>query len=382
MWGLKSICRSLSLCIPLFLLPLLSRSVELDGNPFYLRCDDIQAQKAYFENERIAFGIDSSIATFNATIAFNGIPEYFPVSCRDSSDKYQKTKSYIQYYINNVVLPILPIHMKMTFFDSIIYNLIDSLWKFTNWKYVIIDGEHYMYLENKNTNNVAFYFHGINAMNGMENLYLLRDLTKQASVYIMIYTPLFIFESYNGYSHTFDERLSNVSRFIQTKTVESDAPYVIMGNSFGSIQVTSMCKQYPETCLSASKIILTDPVTLTMPYSRTHDALAFGVFANHDIYTRLFNKSVAVVSVLRQPRFYDLLLHSVDWYEWSIDSVFIRLYAKQLVLVVGTNDNMIDINMKSPILSECQVIYTDTSHGMVIFNNFMSQIDLWNNCRG
>jgi len=118
-----------------------------------------------------------------------------------------------------------------------------------------------------------------------------------------------------------------------------------------------------------------------MPYSLTHDAVMYGVFINHGEYSNPYINDIAVVSVLRQPKFAHFMFHMIDWNEWSIDSIFIRFYAEQLVLVMGTNDNMIRIR-DGPVLNECQVIYTDTRHGMVIFNNFMSQIELWNNCRG
>jgi hypothetical protein len=356
----------------------MSRSVDMVENPFYLRCDDVQAQKAYIDNERIAFAMDKSIVAFNATITLKETHEYFPMSCRYSSDNYHKTMSYPKFVINNTALSLVPPNTKITFLDKTMSNLINSLWSFTKWKYIIVDGEHYMYYENKNTRHVAFYFHGINALNGLENLYLLRDLTKDASVYIMIYTPLFIFESYNGYNHTFDKRISNMSQFIRAKTIERDTPYVIIGNSFGSIQITCMCKQFPKTCMPASKIILTDPVLLNFPHSLTHDAVMYGVYTNHDVYSRFFDGTISVVNVLRQPRFYDFLWNMIDWYEWSIDSVFIRVYSEQLVLVIGKNDSMINVTANSPIFNECQVIFTDTKHGMVIFDDFMTQIELWN----
>jgi hypothetical protein len=362
-----------------FLLPLASRSVEMVGNPFYLRCDDVEAQKAYFANERIAFSIDSSIATFNATIMLNGTPDYFPVSCRDSNDNYQKSISYPQFVAQNTGRNILPLSTKLTYFDNIIYNTINSLWKFTKWQYVTLDDEHYMYFENKNTRNIVFYFHGINTMNGLENLYLLRDLTRQASVYIMIYTPLFIFDTDNGYNHTLSERISNVSKFIRVKTMEHNTPYVLMGNSFGSIQITCLCKQYPETCMPASKIILTDPVLLNMPFALTHDAVIYGVLIEHEIYSKAFISRIGVMTVLRQPKYVTFLWNMIDWYEWSIDSLFIQVYSEQLVLVIGKNDSMLNVTASSPIFSECQVIFTDTQHGMVIFDNFMSQVELWNN---
>jgi hypothetical protein len=116
-------------------------------------------------------------------------------------------------------------------------------------------------------------------------------------------------------------------------------------------------------------IILTDPVLVNFPFSKTADIVTYGVFMNHPSY----DIGNFISSKLRLKKYYDIFHTYVDWYEWSVDSLFIRTFTKQLVLVIGKYDSMIDVK-HSPILEECRVIYTETVHGMVIFENFMESL--------
>jgi hypothetical protein len=50
-------------------------------------------------------------------------------------------------------------------------------------------------------------------------------------------------------------------------------------------------------------------------------------------------------------------------------------YKKNLVLVIGKYDSMMNINTTSNALLEtCRVLYTNTLHGFVIFTNFFKKI--------
>jgi hypothetical protein len=360
----------------IFLLPFLSRSIEMVDNPFYLKCDDIPAQNDYIQQERREFAIADDISAFSANLVYNDIPEYFPSACRDSLDNYYKPVSYPKFILKNPALKITDDVKRIKYFDNAVYNFIDWFWQFTQWQHITVEGEHYMYYNNSKTDNIVFYFHGVNALNGLENLYLMRKLTNQASVYIMLYTPLFIFDTNNGYNFTFYERILNVKQFIYANAVDRKVPFVLMGNSFGTIQITCLCKQFPTICRPASKIILTDPILLNLPFSRTLHAVTFGVFMYHDQYSKSFQGIISVINVIRQTKYYNLLLNWIDWHEWSVDSTFIRVYSDQLVLVIGKYDRMINVT-QSPIFEHCRVIFTETRHGMVIFDNFLQSVDLW-----
>lgn len=358
------------------LLPIIATAINLTNNPFYLRCNDIQAQNDYIQQERTAFAIDENRSAFSANYVYDEPPAYFPSACRDSYDQYYKpVETYGQFVLNNTILPLSPSTDRITYFDNAIYNFIDWFWTFTSWESMIVDGEHYMYYENPNTDKVVFYFHGINALNGLENLWLMRDLTNQASVYMMRWTPIFMANTDNGYNFTFNERIAHVNRFVLDRAIQRGAPFTLIGNSFGTVQITVMCKQFPDTCAPASKIVLTDPILLNTPFSRIHDA-AISVFSDHEEYNDMFGGGVNVVKVLRQSKFYNMLLLMFEWYEWSIDSHFIRWYEDKLILVIGNRDNTLDVR-SSPILNRCHVIHTDTRHGMVIFDGFLKSVDLW-----
>ena len=65
---------------------------------------------------------------------------------------------------------------------------------------------------------------------------------------------------------------------------------------------------------------------------------------------------------------YNIHRHELDWYEWSIDSKFIEVFADTLSLVIGTNDTAIDVRHVE-ILDRCRTIYTDKSHAMSLLMN-------------
>ncbi len=344
-------------------------SIELN-NPFYLPCNDSQTQKQYFEIERISFDIHHSVSPFNLSILVPEHQSYFPMSCRNEDGLYTRPElSHVEYLCNHTDLELMSSVKRFTMFDGILSNTINLFWKFTNWKHVKLSGEEYMFFQNNSTNNTVFFLHGINVMNGLENLYLLNDITKRANVYILIYRPILYFDT-TPYTNTYYETIINLEHMIRNVILSNEtALYQLIGNSFGTIQITTLCKRYPSLCMKMTDIILTDPVLVNFPYSKTSDIVTYGVFIKHSDY----NIDNYIVNKLRIKRYYDIFHKQIDWYEWSVDSLFIRTFAKQLVLVIGKQDNMINVK-HSPILDECRVIYTDTVHGFVIFENFMDKL--------
>jgi hypothetical protein len=336
-------------------------------NPFYLPCDNIQAQQEYFERERKLFAIGDAKQPFNLTNIIPDHEPYFPMTCKNDDGTYRKPKlSHVEYLCNHTNLALKYPLNRFTMLDDTFNWAINQVWKLTSWQRVHLFGEDYMFYQNTNTNDTVFFLHGINVMNGLENLYLLNDITKRANVYILIYHPILFFDR-TPYTHTYDETIDNLHTMMRN-TVTS-AQYQIIANSFGTIQITTLCKRYPSLCLQMTDIILTDPVLVNYPFSKTSDIVTYGVFMNHPLYD-IHN---FITDKLRIKKYYDIVHTQADWYEWSIDSLFIRTFTKQLVLVIGKYDSLID-GKHSPILDECRVIYTETVHGMVLFDNFMESL--------
>ena len=55
------------------------------SNTFYLDCDNITQQQNYFEQERIAFGIDNNELPFDFTNVRVSNVSYYPMSCRENT---------------------------------------------------------------------------------------------------------------------------------------------------------------------------------------------------------------------------------------------------------------------------------------------------------
>ena len=345
-------------------------------NPFYLPCNNLHKQQQYLEEERKLFAISEKTSPFNVSSVIPSHDPYFPMSCRNEDGIIIKpVLSHVEHIWNQTHLGSHPKLQRFTAFDNIISSAINMLWKFTGWKRIRHYNEDYMYFHNKDTNDTVFYLHGISVLNGLENLYILNDITKRANVYLLLYHPIFYFDL-SPYTHTFCETISNVEAMMQNViSIDESAKYQIIGNSFGTIQITTLCKRYPSVCMKMTDIILTDPVLMNFPYSKTSDIVTYGVFFKHpDYYINNY-----IVNKLRLQKYYDIFHNQIDWYEWSVDSQFIRLFAKQLVLVIGKYDSMMYVK-HSPILDECRVIYTETIHGMVIFEDFMKYIDTHQTC--
>ena len=203
---------------------------------------------------------------------------------------------------------------------------------------------------------------------------LLRRLARNASVYFSVYSPVFYLDADYVYLNTYSQHIDNLNAFILSHTAERPtAQYDIVGNSYGTIRATTLCKRYPETCERMRNIVLTDPLNLNIPYFRMFHSVLYGVFFPHPIWTPKYRKSTTI-ETLRLSKYYMGLWNSMDWYEWSIDSPMIRRFAKQMVLVIGTRDKHIVLNRDSDALKLCRVIYTNTRHGMCIFSDFLGDV--------
>jgi pimeloyl-ACP methyl ester carboxylesterase len=340
----------------------------------YPLCNDINEQHKYFENERQLFNIHESQSPFDADFLFD-TTRFQVASCMDNNGEiYYPAETSCAYISNNTHLELQKPTYRFPLFDSFIWKLTDTMWYLSGWTKIIENGEHYWYYPNKTSNKTIFFLHGINAVNGFENILLLRKLTREATVYFSVYSPVLYFDTNYEYNNTYSQHIVNIASFIkQHKTDDTD----IIGNSYGSIRLTTLCKRFPELCDKMSHIILTDPLNVNLPFSKMFDACLYGVFFIHSEKTPIYRKSITI-NTLRLQRQYTHMYENMDWYEWSIDTDMMKRFSHNMVLVIGNYDKFIVIDRESPAMKLCRVIYTDTQHGMVIFSDFMEQI--YNTC--
>jgi hypothetical protein len=329
----------------------------------YLYCN--QNQTSYFENEMKMFGVDSSQSPFDYKSFSNSNITYFPTSCitENNRTEYPYFTQFLFSHMINVEQPLtLSNYIPNKWFNS----ATNAIWHIMGYNLESHNNELYWHYRNNNTDNIVVFFHGINAMNGLENLYLLNQLKVNASIYVSLYPSTFITE--HLYNNTYSQHVNNVVSFLQTKSPEHTS---LIGNSYGSIRITTLCKRY--NCINMKHIILTDPVNINLPFSSLFKHVIHGAFTKTK-YTGIYRQSTTV-NVLRQYKHYYHLYNNVDWYEWSLDSHFMEYYKENLVLVIGKYDSMMNINTRSNALLEtCRILYTNTLHGFVIFTNFFKKI--------
>jgi hypothetical protein len=331
----------------------------------YLQCNE--SQHSYFYAERELFGVASHETPLFNKGDFEEI-QYIPTTCiGETSCVETKTAKYLYNFIDKPIPPSKAIHIP--FVTQILNVATDIIWKVTGWTKRTYYDEQYWYYENPSTDNVAVYFHGLNGMNALENMYLLRHLTTQANVYVSLYPHTFI--QSNRYNHTYSEHINNVIDFMKNELYGKTV--TLVGNSYGSIRVTTICKRYD--CSHISKIVLTDAINVNVPF-QIFKILLYGVFLENE-QTGTYNKSITV-QTLKHEKHYHHFLNSVDWYEWNIDSYFMNMYRNNLVLIMGDYDKFVRVNKTSYAMTQlCRVIYTPTRHGMVLFTDVLDGITLF-----
>ena len=331
----------------------------------YLNCNE--SQQLYLETERELFGVASHETPFFNKGDFEGI-QYLPTSCvSEELCVDTKTAKFLYNYIDNPIPPGRMIHIP--FVTPLLNIATDIIWKMSGWAKRSYYDEQYWYFHNPSTDNVAVYFHGLNGMNALENMYLLRHLTSQSSVFVSLYPNTFI--QRNSYNHTYSEHINNVIDFIKNDL--SDKTVALVGNSYGSIRITTICKRYD--CSHISKIVLTDTINVNIAF-HTFKVLLYGVFLENE-QTAIYNNSITV-QTLKQKKHYNHFLDNLDWYEWAIDSHFMDYYRNNLVLIMGDYDKFVRVNKTSYAMTNlCRVIYTPTRHGMVLFSNVLDGITMF-----
>lgn len=337
------------------LLSLLSFFIEGTNQ---LSCDK---QKDYFENERRLFNVPSYEEPFNYTEFSSKEIDCFPTNKLFCDD----------FPFSTTITPPLPNQRIWLndFFVTQLYNV----WKLLGWKQQYHFNEEYWFYNNTKTNNVVVFFHGLNGVAGLENIYLLSQLTKNASVYFSVYIPTFLLEQ--PYDHAYAEHIDNVQLFLQGLSLQSIGNTVLFGNSYGSIRLTTLCKRYD--CRQFTKIVLTDPLNINLPFSNLYKHLAYGLFFNHT--SSVWRQEIITVQALRMEKHYWHIVNNFNWYEWSIDTQFLEKYKHNLVLVIGEKDNLISVDKTSfALTSICKVIFTNTYHGFVIITPFLvAKLGIW-----
>jgi hypothetical protein len=339
----------------------------------YLNCGE--SHKKYLEHERKQFGIDQTEFAFigkNDKNIPNELIYSIPTSCMTENNTITdlpNSASFIYNFLDNVIPPVESQEFSL---KSYIYKSLDFttniIWKTIGFIQENHYNEKYWYYKNNKTDKICLFFHGLNGMNGVENLYLIRQLMKQSSVYVSMYPNSFI--QNNNYNHTYTEHINNVIYFI--KDIQ-DKQVAIVANSYGSIRVTTICKRY--NCSNISKIVMTDAINTNIPFS-IFPKLMYGIFQKGNLTSNL--ESSITIKTLKREKHYNHFLQNLDWYEWSIDSQFMEYYKQNLVLVIGDYDMLITVNKTSYAMTQlCEVIYTKTEHGMVLFSNILNQIKLF-----
>lgn len=338
---------------------------HFSGAQKYFNCNS--SQLSYFKNERRLFGLDDTIEPFEKS-HYNSNISYFPTSCIDDNNQithYPNTIGFIKNHMSNLESPI---YMNRYISGWAIGTVTDYIWRWMGYVKVSYNNELFWYFANNSTDDVAVFFHGINMMNGLENLYLLNKLGKNNSVYVSIYQPSFITD-YFEYTNTYSQHINNIASFIKKELKGRNIS--IIGNSYGSIRVTTLCKR--NDCTNMSRIILTDPVTLNFPFSKAFSCLFHGGLIRSNL-TRGY-RMIPTVSVLREEKQYRHMENNFDWHEWTIDTLFMNHYKHNLIIVIGRRDSLISINESSYAMTKlCRVIYTNTLHGFVLFSDFLDDI--------
>ena len=350
--------------------------IYVNANSFYLDCDNITQQQLYFESERIAFGVDDIPLDFTR-INIQNVTHYYPMTCRENSTHiryvgidtpYDNVFQYLLKTSENERFPPIKSN-RYEFIDRIVSTTTDSIFVYAGFEKVTYNGEQFWHYKHLTSNNTVFYLHGINLMNGIENLYTIYKIMKKSNVIISVFTPSLIMKS--EYNHTLNEHLTNLNTFI----LQINGTISLFGNSYGSLRTVVLCKRYPDTCDKFTSIVLTDPLTINAPFSMLQKCIVNCVF--YDIHMQYCYDNKLILTTIRQQKIIEYIRDNLDWYEVSIDTRFMQRFSKSLTLVIGNYDKIINVNKTSYAMTKlCNVIYINTPHGLVLFTNVIDRIEL------
>ena len=350
----------------------------ISANQLYLDCDNAIQQQEYFEQERIAFGIEADVKPFDFTgIGIHNVT-YYPATCRTNSNELRyvgvntNLDNIFQFAIHSSSHPrnIPTKSSKPTIINRIGKKITDSIFWYAGFTQVIFNGEYFWYYQHPTSNNTVFYLHGISYTNGVENLHMLSKLKNHSNVFVSIFSPAFTTDF--SYNHTVSQHIINLNDFINQQSGTKS----LVGNSYGSLRTSVLCRRYPETCDQFNHIVLTDPLTINTPFSAIQKLLVNCVLFDNSKQSYCSNNAL-LVKTLKREKIITFIQNNFDWIDATIDTHFMNRFSKSLTLVIGTQDGSIQVNQTSYAMTElCRVIYTNTRHGMVLFTNVLDQIDM------
>jgi len=361
-------------------LPFFTNSLNKD---MFLKCNDSN-QASFLEKENLLFGVNDSVTPFQGHY-LNISVDYFPTSCIDDYNNLIPYPNFTNFLLDHMIykqnISYTHEYMKPTnsFIWNVLYNInnllpsifnyiTEQIWYINGYKHFYYNGEEYWFFNNSDTNNVTLFFHGVNLFNGIENIYMMNQFALNSSVYISIYKNTFL-NNYE-YNNTYIQHIDSVFELINDRFYHNDI--LLFGNSYGSIRITTLCKKYD--CYNMTKIILTDPININLPFSKLMYSMFHGVFASTTLSEKY--KALDMVDMLTIQKHLTHIRGNFDWYIWSIDTIFLRKYSHNLLISISNNDEMIDVNQSSFALTNMvDVIYTNLSHGYVIFE----EIDIFHN---
>jgi len=158
---------------------------------------------------------------------------------------------------------------------------------------------------------------------------------------------------------------------IEKAHTESDSVSVV-GESFGTIYLTLLTKQFPDTFEKVRRIIWIDPITLNIPFSGLVDYILtnmhlesvpmknassyFGIDIDHNIDP--------VVGLINNENIYRTIHDNANWLDWSLDSKALEFYSDKCMIVISQYEHLFSYNVSAPIMkSTCSVVVTPYFHG-------------------
>ena len=214
-------------------------------------------------------------------------------------------------------------------------------------------------VDNVHTTETIYYFHGLNPLNGLENLQFLAGVSNHMNVRIVKNNDILCNSHLTNL--TMNQHLELAHEYMKHDIAKRNvSKYHLVGDSYGSIRITAMSRMYPALFDDAATITWLDPLTLNLPYSNTFTRLWGCVFHTCDTYD-------SVTAILNDRDQYLFLRNNLDLYTWSLDSHTLRRYADKCHVMIGSRDPYVRLNMDSPIATtSCKFHVTDDAHGGVL----------------
>jgi len=335
--------------------------------------NDPVAQTAYYANERYEFGINGTAAPFDESYEPENCPTGFicethpiyPMSYWDEASHTMDSR-YLEHYVDNIYRkPISKYTMLSPMARDITGYVTDAVIRILGWtRGTYTSSSHpepldLLTVDSADTTETIYYFHGLNPLNGLENLQFLAGVSHVMNVHIIKNHDTLCNNHMTNMSMNQHLALAHeyMMHDIATRNVTA---YHLVGDSYGSIRMTAMSRLYPDTFDAATTIVWVDPLTMNLPYSPTFTRLWECVFKTCDTYD-------SVTTILNDRDQYQFLRNNLDMYMWSLDSHTLRKYADKCHVLIGSRDKYVRLNTESPIATtSCKFHITDDAHGGVL----------------